>query len=327
MRALLSIPTVSRGFAALTPAAVAAGRAFADAAACAVSAQLGLPCAVAGRPLAAVPAPSVGGVRLAIALEGCAATATLELDAAFGTAVLAHVAGAREASAHGLGALPVERSLLELLALVALEGAAGTPVDALTPRLVVEGGTGAGSCDAGALAVALELSVGERRYRGRLLVAAEAVRALTALPAIASGAAALRLDASLRGGEASITLDELANLGPGDVVCADDLVAALVLPGGLTLRGRLEDTVFHVEEIRMTETQAAYPITVAVELGRATITFGELAALAPGVALPLDLRRDGHVVLRAGERALARGQLVDVEGALGIRILQLGDAP
>ncbi|MFL5272688.1 MAG: FliM/FliN family flagellar motor switch protein [Anaeromyxobacteraceae bacterium] len=327
MHGLLAIPTVSRGFAALTPAAVAAARAFADAAARAVSAQLGLPCTIAGRPLPAVPARAVGAVRLAIALEASAATALLELDAAFGSAVLSHVAGARDASAHGLGALPVERSLLELLALVALDGAAGTRVDALLPRLVVEGTTAAGPADASALAVGLELSLAERRYRGRLLLDAAAVRALASPPEVAPEAAALLIDASLRGGEASITLDELSSLGPGDVVFADALEAALVLPGGLSVRGWLEDALFHVEEIRMTETQAAYPITVAVELGRATITFGELAALAPGVALPLDLRRDGHVVLRAGERALARGQLVEVDGALGIRILQLGDAP
>jgi flagellar motor switch/type III secretory pathway protein FliN len=326
MHGLLAIPTISRGYAALTPAAVAAGRAFGDAAARAVSAQLGLPCAIEGRPLAAVPARAVGAVRLAIALEACAATAVLELDAAFGSAVLSHLAGARDA-AHGLAALPVERSLLELLALVALDGAAGTLVDTLIPRVVLEGTAAADPFDAGALAIALELSLGERRYRGRLLVAADGVRALASLPEVAPEAATLRIDASLRGGEASITLDELSSLAPGDVVFADDLEPALVLPGGLTVRGRLEDDLLHVEEIRMTETQAAYPITIAVELGRATITFGELAALAPGVALPLDLRRDGHVVLRAGERALARGQLVDVDGALGIRILQLGDAP
>jgi type III secretion protein Q len=326
MHGVLAIPTISRGHAALTPAAVSAGRAFGDAAARAVSAQLGLPCAIEGRPLAAVPARAVGAVRLAIALEACAATAVLELDAAFGSAVLSHLAGALDASAHGLGALPVERSLLELLALVALDGAAGTAVDTLVPRLVLEG-TATDPLDAGALAIALEVSLGERRYRGRLLVATDGVRALAALPEVAPEAAALRIDASLRGGEASITLDELSSLGPGDVVFADDLEPSLVLPGGLTVRGRLEHDLLHVEEIRMTETQAAYPITVAVELGRATITFGELAALAPGVALPLDLRRDGHVVLRAGERALARGQLVDVDGALGIRILQLGDAP
>jgi type III secretion protein Q len=33
------------------------------------------------------------------------------------------------------------------------------------------------------------------------------------------------------------------------------------------------------------------------------------------------------VVLRVGERAIGRGELVDVDGAVGVRILSLEDAP
>jgi type III secretion protein Q len=317
-----TLPALSRGYAALTPAAASAGRAFAEAASRAVSAQLGVPLEVEARALPAAPFSSRGALRLVFALEALPATAVLELDASLGCAALSHVAGGDAAPIHGLTALPVERTLVELLALVALDAGASTPVDVLTPRLLV------GHEDdaiASALAVGLDFVLGARRFRGRLLVPAEAVRALAGRPELLPALEALRIEASLRGGEASLTLDELSALRPGDAVLADVPSPALVLPGGLALRGRLEGALFHVEEIHMTETQAAYPITVAIEIGRATLTFADLAALAPGVALPLDLRRDGTVVLRAGERALARGQLVDIDGALGIRILQIGD--
>jgi type III secretion protein Q len=39
------------------------------------------------------------------------------------------------------------------------------------------------------------------------------------------------------------------------------------------------------------------------------------------VALPLAIDRRGLVTLRVGERAVARGELVDVEGVIGVRIV------
>jgi len=101
----------------------------------------------------------------------------------------------------------------------------------------------------------------------------------------------------------------------------------LALPGGLTLRGQLDGSLFHVQEIAMTETQASYPLTLAVEVARVTVTFGELARLERGAVLALDARRDGAVVLRAGDRALARGELVEVDGGLGVRIVELEGQP
>ena len=128
---------------------------------------------------------------------------------------------------------------------------------------------------------------------------------------------------------APLAPDELATLSPGDVVLLDEDAPwpEIALPGGLLLRGREEDGHFRIQEILMTETQAQYPLTLSVELGRITVTLAELARLEPGAAIALDLRRDGAVVLRAGERAVARGELVEIEGALGVRIAQIGDVP
>jgi flagellar motor switch/type III secretory pathway protein FliN len=73
----------------------------------------------------------------------------------------------------------------------------------------------------------------------------------------------------------------------------------------------------------MTERQAQLPITLEVELARVELSVGELARLEPGAALPLALDRRGLVTLRAGERAVARGELVEIDGAVGVRILSL----
>jgi len=58
----------------------------------------------------------------------------------------------------------------------------------------------------------------------------------------------------------------------------------------------------------------------AVDPARAT---ADLARLVPGGTLPLHLDQRGLVTLRLGERALARGELVDVDGAVGVRILSM----
>ena len=98
---------------------------------------------------------------------------------------------------------------------------------------------------------------------------------------------------------------------------------ALVLPGGARLSGRHEDGTFHVEEIEMTQRMAQLPVVLEVELARVEVTLAELARLEPGGILPLTLDRRGLVTLRAGERAVARGELVDVDGAVGVRIIDL----
>ena len=68
-------------------------------------------------------------------------------------------------------------------------------------------------------------------------------------------------------------------------------------------------------------------MVLEVELARVEVTLAELARLEPGATLPLALDRRGLVTLRAGERAIARGELVDVDGAVGVRVVSLEVAP
>jgi flagellar motor switch protein FliM len=67
--------------------------------------------------------------------------------------------------------------------------------------------------------------------------------------------------------------------------------------------------------------QAQIPVTV--ELGRLTMTTEEIAALRPGDTLLLGRSPGGAVELTVGGRIVAWGELVDVDGELGFRVLRM----
>lgn len=321
----LDLPLLSRGYVALRPPARAVGGAVAGAAARSLSALLGVEVAIRGRPVPGRALPRAGASRLPIELGGLPAAAILEVEPALVVrAVDLMAGGAGEAS--GASALtPFEETALELLALAALEGAGAVEeIEApLSPRLARTA-----SEPASPLAIELALAVGPIQGWARLLVPHAAVEALRGEAAL--DASPLRLPGSLRRGGAALSDAELDALAPGDVVVVDppdDGRDALVLPGGLVARGRLEDDAFHVEETIMSGRHAQLPVMLEVELARVEVPLAELARLEPGAVLPLAIDRRGLVTLRAGERALARGELVDVEGAVGVRILSLELAP
>ena len=69
------------------------------------------------------------------------------------------------------------------------------------------------------------------------------------------------------------------------------------------------------------------PILVDVELARVPLTLSDLSRLTPGATLPVQLDRRGLVTLRIGERPLGRGELVEIDGAVGVRVLSLEVPP
>jgi type III secretion system YscQ/HrcQ family protein len=69
---------------------------------------------------------------------------------------------------------------------------------------------------------------------------------------------------------------------------------------------------------------AAAPVEVVAEIGRLTLRGDEVLGLAPGVVLALGTaERTRAVVLRVGGELWAHGELVDVDGELGVRITAL----
>jgi len=67
------------------------------------------------------------------------------------------------------------------------------------------------------------------------------------------------------------------------------------------------------------------PVEVVCELGRVTMTGRELLELRPGAVIPVGRPLAGPVDLTVGGRVVARGELVDVEGEIGVRVTQVND--
>jgi hypothetical protein len=212
--------------------------------------------------------------------------------------------------------IPVERAALELLALVALSGARSVEaVAGLAPRLIRGGAPGRE-----ALAVELTVQAGALRGHARALVPGGALahlerRSLAAVPDV-------RVAAGLRSGTLTLSAADARALGEGDVALVDagSRREALGFPGGLVLTGRLDGDGFTVEERTMDEWNGSFPIALSIEIARVNVALRDLAGLAPGGVLPLNVARDGRVTLRAGEVAVGRGELVEVDGALAVRI-------
>jgi type III secretion protein Q len=317
------LPVISRGFAALTPAASAVGVRALEAAAAAVAEVVGREISIRARPAPGVATPRPAVARVALELTALPAAAVLEVEPAMVVACVDLLAGGSGNATGATALTPVEAAALELFALAALDGACSvSEIDgALAPRL-----SRSTAEPASALAIELDVVAGPIAGRGRLLVPAAAVRGLRGSSVEAGRVPAVPIPLSVRSGRASLGADELGALSPRDVVLLDppgDASDALVMPGGARFSGRLDDVSFHVNEVTMTGRNAHLPVVLEVELARVEVSLADIARLEPGSALPLGIDRRGLVTLRVGERAVARGELVDVEGAVGVRILSV----
>jgi type III secretion system YscQ/HrcQ family protein len=67
------------------------------------------------------------------------------------------------------------------------------------------------------------------------------------------------------------------------------------------------------------------PILVVCEIGRVSLTGREVLELRPGAVLPVGRPLAGPVDLSCGGRVIARGELVDVEGEIGVRVTEVID--
>ena len=149
------------------------------------------------------------------------------------------------------------------------------------------------------------------------------------------------------------TVAELESLSVGDVwvpgrdawVGGDTTLAAglLAAPGsdrGLSIRVSGEKIVLGAEAVPvheeptsmsqedsdLTQIVGETPLVVRLELGSVEMSAAEWAGLRPGDVVQCGRRIEEPVVLRAAGREIARGELVDIEGEIGVRITQVGGA-
>jgi flagellar motor switch/type III secretory pathway protein FliN len=64
-------------------------------------------------------------------------------------------------------------------------------------------------------------------------------------------------------------------------------------------------------------------VVVRVEVGSVTLTAREWAELGPGDVIETGVRLTEPVVLRVAGREVARGELVNVDGELGVKISEI----
>jgi flagellar motor switch/type III secretory pathway protein FliN len=83
-------------------------------------------------------------------------------------------------------------------------------------------------------------------------------------------------------------------------------------------------SVANVANVDATTVLSAASIEVVAELGRVSLRGDELLGLAPGAVLALGGRRTG-VALRVGGELWADGEIVDIDGELGVRITRLAN--
>jgi type III secretion system YscQ/HrcQ family protein len=85
------------------------------------------------------------------------------------------------------------------------------------------------------------------------------------------------------------------------------------------------DRMDQSNDAKQTLTEAALeaPVVVRIELGAVSMTAADWAKLRPGDVIDSGRRLAEPVVLRVGGRVVARGELVDVEGDLGVRVREL----
>ena len=129
------------------------------------------------------------------------------------------------------------------------------------------------------------------------------------LDAAGCGPVALAAAGQDRGQAATLSRD-------GKIVLRGDSVQ--LLPDAGELMAEPEKS-----EATLTESVLDSPVVVRVEVGAVTMSAREWAELAPGDVIETGRRIAEPVVLRVAGREVARGELVNLEGELGVRIREL----
>jgi type III secretion protein Q len=326
------------------------------AAAGALSAVLGsdvqITAAMADAPAAASGALGRPALFSILSLGGPGTEAVLELDPRLVSALAARRTGSSGPDVPVLAATRFERALLAelLLRILAALRELTTAEARWRPRLLeVSAGRAEAERRLGSgMSVVVELGLEGCGLRGRgaLHVPELALRVVALSVPVARGlpgphSALARVFFSPRVACGSLWPHELAALVPG---------AALVLPGasvvdravhtpvalvhpGVSLAGMLSAEGYRhtacerrptcQEVTHVDPALSELPVDVEVELARVPLSLAELGALEPGVVLPLRVSAGDPVFLRAGDRRIARAELVEVEGEVAARVLEL----
>jgi flagellar motor switch protein FliM len=143
--------------------------------------------------------------------------------------------------------------------------------------------------------------------------------------------AEVRLAAALVVARVTTSATRLAALTPGQVLRAGERRLFLRAGGGF-FPVRYAAASLHVlapwrrgDPMSAGEDTTEHDLAVPLDcrLARLSLSLRELTELTPGAVLGLGKPLGASIDLVAGERVIARGELVDVEGELGVRLVEL----
>lgn len=300
---------------------------------------------------------SLGEPLVAVVLEGASPAARIAVELAPGLAewIVLRTLGGEAEGTHGQAPLrELERGVLAWASAHVLGPSTWFVRDVVTSASALQDVIG----DEGSVVWSAWLRVDQRAGVVRVWVADGAP--LTPSPSTTTRPW-LSLELRLLVDVVTSTADELATLALGDVVLLDRCDALPLRRASLCARGSRagyevarddarddagDDGGWRVvqrmppepgaqapkerrvDDQEQADTLAAVgdaPVELSVELARFSMTLRELAALRPGEVVPGGRAIGERVTLRAGDRAVAEGELVDLDGEVGVRLTALFD--
>jgi len=160
--------------------------------------------------------------------------------------------------------------------------------------------------------------------------------------------AGIPIELSVEVGRTSVSLQDLRTVEPGDVVLADECAALnrerevrVRLGRSLTAPAVLNGKKVEIKgEFMADETKSVAPVTgkgakepakldslqvhLVLELDSQYVTLKELQALRPGFVLETAKGLESPVSLKVNGSCVGKGELVQVGGKVGVRVLEIG---
>lgn len=122
-----------------------------------------------------------------------------------------------------------------------------------------------------------------------------------------------------RGGLAGDVTARVAAHLDCDARLEDGTVTLTETPHPITVTMADTDERSSLDDARIT----SIPVELTVEIARATSSVREVSTWRPGAVLTFETPIGEEVLVRANGRPVARGELVDVDGAVGVRVTAL----
>lgn len=280
------------------------------------------------------------------------ALGVLEMDALGVGALLTSITGANEAVSLPSRLSNIEEAALGWVLLTALSELRKEPAFVgITPRLLsmtLDRGEVLSYLDGRRrhVAVQLEANIGPTNSLMRLLLPAQWVQSkLESLPTENAPEAAVSLtEATLPAtciiGSALLPGNDARLLCEGDVVLFSGVTqqgdgftgpGRIVFPS-FELRGAFTDAGFALtraferptqESAMSSNVDPTVPVEIEIELTRLRVPLHQLGNVRAGSVIPLQINAASQVVVRIGDKAVARAELVEIEGEIGARIVSM----